>query len=145
ALRNGQNVLLYGPIGANWAAELTNTLGLEQAEPISGELTLQLGLPGDSLRKGQFSPKIMHRPELSGGGMDTVIRNAQAGSGQTKVRASVRNDAAERVYAVSRENLFGPGTGTLAWVRGTFSSHLTGANLPQPDEPKEWFTAESLM
>ena len=48
ALRNGQNVLLYGPVGASWAAELTGTLGLEQAEPISGELALQLDLPGDS-------------------------------------------------------------------------------------------------
>ncbi len=145
ALRKGQNVLLYGPVGPDWAPELSRTLGLEKAEPISGELNLQLNLAGDSLKEGRFSSKVMHRPELSGGGVDTIIRTSETAPGQVKVCATVRAGDAERVYALSRATSFGPGTGTLAWVRGTFSCHLTGANLPHPDDPKEWFTAESMM
>ena len=143
ALRTGQQVFLYGPVQWGRASELTKALGLQQGGAISGELQLKLQLPGDSVRQGVAPTKIMHRPELSGGGVDTMI--GASGDGQTKVCAAVTSGSEERAYAVSRPNALGPGTGTLAWVRGTFSSHLTGEHLPHPDDPKEWFAAESLM
>ena len=143
AIKTGGNVLLYGPIGPGRASELTRALGLQQAEPISGDLTLRLNVPGDSVRHGEVPTQIRHRPELSGGAVDSVV--GRSGNGQTKVCATVAVGGRDRVYAVSRVSALGAGTGTLAWVRGTFSSYLTGEHLPRPDDLKLWIAAESLM
>ena len=143
ALRNGGNVLLYGPLQGSSANGLESALGLTKAEPVSGDLELRLAIPHDSARHGEFPTRIRHRPELSAGGVDTVLSTAQGG--QTKVCATVSQAGQERTYAVSRVAALGPGSGTLAWVRGTFSSALTGKRLPEPDDPKQWFAAETLM
>ena len=39
----------------------------------------------------------------------------------------------------------GTGSGTLAWVRGSFCSSIGTARLPVPDDPKVWMQGESLM
>lgn len=142
ALRRGGNVLLYGPLEGSGARELITSLGLGQDEPISGDLDLKLRIAGDTLRHGELPSRIRHRPELSAGGVNTVMRAASA---DVKICATVSAGGTERVYAVSRAQALGAGTGALAWVRGTFCSELTGKRLPVPDDPKDWFAAESLM
>ena len=82
---------------------------IEQVEPISGELALQLNLPGDSLRQGQIPTKIMHRPELSGGGINTVVRGEQAVPGQIKVHATVgAGDCRACLRSVTRKVAWAP-------------------------------------
>lgn len=140
ALQNGGSVLLYGPLVGQG---LFSALGLSRAEPVSGDLELRLSIPCDSTRHGALPAAIRHRPELSAGGIDTII--ASAPNIGVKVCATVSRAGHERVYAVSRAQALGPGSGTLAWVRGTFSSALTGKRLPEPDDPTQWMAAESLM
>jgi hypothetical protein len=143
ALRHGSHVLLYGPLRESGAQPLVSTLGLSSASPLSGDMDLRLTIACDSARHGELPMRIRHRPEVSAGAIDTVLQGTQAG--RVKVCAAVSQSGQERVCAVSREQALGSGSGTLAWVRGTFSSALTGKRLPEPDDPKEWFAAESLM
>src|SRR3982751_1068127 len=107
-LRAGHDVLLYGPIGAE-GSELTRNLHLDHTEPISGELELQLNLTNDSVKQGAASTKLRHRPELSGGGVDSVMGSSEG----TKVCATVSQGSNQRVYAVSRQQALGAGSGTL--------------------------------
>ena len=63
-----------------------------------------------------------------------------------EVFATVSQSGTERVYAVSRDtSVWAAGSGTLAWVRGSFCSSLGGGRLPAPDDPADWMQAESLM
>jgi hypothetical protein len=144
AISKGGNVLLYGPLHGNAVSETIRTLlGLSVAKPISGDLDLRLSIPGDTARHGELPRRLRHRPEVSAGGIDTVF--ASQSSANVKVCATVAQAGEERAYAVSRSEAFGPGSGTLAWVRGTFSSALTGKRLPEPDDPAQWIQAEALM
>ena len=142
-IRAGGNVLLYGPLRGNGGEQLVRALCLSQAQPISGDMELRLSIPEDTARHGDLPHRMRHRPEVSAGDIDTVL--ASGASSDVKVCAIVSQAGEERAYAVARRQAFGSGTGTLAWVRGTFSSALTGKRLPEPDDPKQWFPAESLM
>ena len=141
ALRSGHAVLTYGPIG-DGGGDLAKLLGLAKANPISGDLDLKLTMDGDSVRIGPQPTKIRHRPEMSAGGVDTILASDSTGG---KVLAIVSQSGTDRVYAVSREQVLGAGSGTLAWVRGSFCSSLGSARLPTPDHPTDWMQAESLM
>jgi hypothetical protein len=142
-IRAGGKVLLYGPLQGNGGEQLVRALCLSQARPISGDMELRLSIPEDTAHHGDLPHRMRHRPEVSAGDIDTVL--ASGASSDVKVCAMVAQDGEERTYAVARRHAFGSGTGTVAWVRGTFSSALTGKRLPEPDDPKQWFPAESLM
>lgn len=139
ALKQGTDVMLYGPVGAA-STPLVDLLSLRKAGPISGELQMKLAVPGDTVRTGALPSNLNHRPELCAGGVDTVL----AKEGVVQVDCTVSQGDAERAYAVSRKLAMGPQSGTLAWVRGTFSSSIGSARLPVPDDPKLWLQ-ESLM
>jgi hypothetical protein len=142
-LKNGGNVLLYGPLENSGAHGLVGALGLSHAEPISGDMDLRLTMPKDSARHGELPLRVRHRPEVSAGGIGTILPASSAN--RVKACASVVQAGNERAYAVSRTEALGSGSGTLAWARGTFSSAVTGSRLPEPDDPKEWFAGEALM
>ncbi|MDQ2945415.1 MAG: hypothetical protein M3Y27_05645 [Acidobacteriota bacterium] len=141
ALRKGNDVLAYGPIG-DGGGELVKLLALQKAAPISGDLEVKLTVPGDIVRTGAIPAKIRHRAELSAGGVDTVLA---ADRGSVEVAALTSQGGVERVYAVSRAQALGNGSGMLGWVRGSFCSSISGARLPTPDDPGQWMQAESLM
>lgn len=141
ALQSGHNVLLYGPAG-DGGRELAKLLGLRTSAPVSGDLDLKLTKLADTVRAGPQPTKIRHRPEMSAGGVDTILAPGAAG---VQVFATASQGGTERVYAVSRDQALGTGSGNLAWVRGSFCSSLGKGRLPVPDDPSDWMQAESLM
>ncbi len=158
-VRSGGQVILYGPT-RHASAELRGLLGLELAEPLSGDLKISLQVrPIDSFRSGGCAETICHRPVMSAGGMEEVLSGGKAAEGVT-VCASVSESAegaeaggeagaghaaASRVAALicRRKDFSG---GTLAWVRGTSSNSLIkNQALPQPDDSRQRFNGEVLM
>jgi len=137
-LRLGQNVLLYGP-ATHASATLLDLLNLQVAAPLTGELEIRSLLEGDQIHHGAPATRMLHRDATSGGGIDTVL--AHPGAAGADVCATVSGGSGERVFAIARQ----VGSGRLAWVRGSLSSRITRAALPQPDDPKALFQAEYLM
>jgi hypothetical protein len=141
SLRNGRNVLLYGPLD-HAGRELRKLLSLRKAGPIAGEVTLNLRLEPDALQHGQMPSMMQHRGLISGGQIDTVL---DGNANDIRICATASRAGIERVIAVSRRNAGGAGAGTLAWVRGSFCCSIDGGRLPAPDDPSRYFQGEALM
>jgi hypothetical protein len=142
SLHRGQNVFLYGPLD-NTGHELSSLLNLKQAEPLSGEVKLDLSLAPDVIEHGQMPLDFLHRDLISAGPIDTVL--ADPGLNAVRVCATVSQNGAQRVVAVSRRNAVGGESGTLGWVRGSFCCSVTGERLPKSDDPALYFPGETLM
>jgi hypothetical protein len=137
-LHRGHNVFLYGSV-TNASKALLDLLNLQLAPSLSGELEVRSTLAGDTVGHGKPATRMLHRDILSDGGIDTVIK--EPGMADFEACATVSDGSNERVFAVTRT----VGAGRLAWVRGSLSSTITHAYLPQPDDPKQHFQAEYLM
>jgi hypothetical protein len=143
SLRRGQDVFVYGPLD-NAGKDLRSLLNLKQAEPLSGEVTLELSLTPDRIEHGELPLDLLHRDLISAGPIDTILADPNLDA--VRVCATVSQKAAQRVIAVSRRNALGGGSGALAWVRGSFCCSVTGEQrLPQSDDPARYFLAETLM
>jgi len=137
-MHHGGNVFLYGSV-ANASRTVLDLLNLKLAAPLSGELEVQSRLASDAVWHAKLPTRMLHRSILSDGGIDTVT--AQPELADFEVCATVSDGTNERVFAATRA-LAG---GRLAWVRGSLSSTITHAYLPQPDDPQQYFQAEYLM
>ncbi len=137
-IRRGGDVFLYGPV-TEASKALLDLLNLKLAPPLTGELEMRSSLEGDNVRHGKLATRMLHRNLLSGGGIETVIKEPSIAGFESC--ATVSDGSNERVFAVTRT----VGSGRLAWVRGSLSSSITNAYLPQPDNPKQHFQAEYLM
>ncbi len=137
-LLRGHNLFLYGSV-TNASKPLLDMLNLKLASPLTGELEMRSLLEGDDVRHGKLATRILHRDILSDGGIDTVISGR--GIADFEACATVSDGSNDRVFAVTRT----AGSGRLAWVRGSLSSSVTNAYLPQPDDPQQHFQAEYLM
>jgi hypothetical protein len=137
-LHSGQSVFLYGPV-THASQALLELLNLKVTSPISGELEVRSSLESDHIRHGRPATRMLHRDVTSGGGVDTVVLDP--GAAGFEVCSTVSDATRERVFAVARQI----GSGHLSWVRGSLSSYITNAYLPQPDDPKQLFHAEYLM
>src|SRR6476469_3360969 len=87
---------LYGAT-ENIGDALRRTLHLQNADPLSGELTLKHVLELDVLQHGTQPFALSHREIISGGPIGTVI----ADGAPTRVCATVNNGSGERVVAAS--------------------------------------------
>jgi hypothetical protein len=134
----GQSILFYGPV-THAGPRILEMLNLERAAPLTGELEIRSRLDADTILHGAAPTKMLHRDVLSGGGIDTVVTDPVAAG--FEVCATVSDGSSERVFAILRRGR----SGLLAWVRGSFSGSVTNAYLPQPDDPRKLFQAESLM
>jgi hypothetical protein len=137
-LHRGGNAFLYGSV-ASAGKEFLDLLNLKMAPPLSGELEVRSSLAADTVNHGTLATRMLHRDVLSDGGIDTVLN--EPGMRDFDVCATVSDGSNERVFAITRR----VGTGRLAWVRGSLSSSITHAYLPQPDDPTQYFQAEYLM
>ena len=134
----GGKVFLYGSV-TNAGKALLDLLNLKLTRPLTGELDMRSRLTADTVNHGTLATRMLHRNILSDGGIDTVLATADATN--FEVCATVSDGSSDRVFAVMRTL----GAGRLAWVRGSLSSSITNAYLPQPDDPKQRFQAEYLM
>lgn len=136
--RSGHEVFFYGPM-THASGALLDELNLKLVSPLSGELEIKTVFKDDKLSRGKLPNRMLHREVTSGGGIDTVLK--QEGMAGVEVCATVSQGANERVFAVTRK----VGSGRLAWVRGSLSSHITHSALPQPDDPNRFLQVEYLM
>jgi len=137
-VRRGGDVLFYGPVTESSQA-FRDLLNLKLTPPLTGELEIRSSLEGDNVRHGKLATRMLHRDLLSGGGIDTALKDAEMAG--FEVCAAVSYGLNQRIFAVTRTL----GSGRLAWVRGSLSSSITHAYLPQPDDPHQHFQAEYLM
>jgi hypothetical protein len=134
----GQPVLFYGPV-TQASPEFLNLFNLMTAAPLGGELEVRSRLEADTIRSGQQVLRLNHRELLSGGGVDTVVRAADAGGCEVVVSVSRAGD--ERVYAVMRET----GGARTGWIRGSVCASIAGGHLPIADDAANWFLGETLL
>ena len=137
-LQHGCSVFLCGSV-ARASKKLLDLLNLKLAPPLTGELQMRSSLETDAIQHGALPSRMLHRDVLSDGGIDTVLLNPSAQDAEACATVSRGSD--ERVFALTRA----VGRGRLAWVRGSLSSFITDAYLPQADDPKQLFHAELLM
>jgi len=135
----GGQVLFYGP-ATRASAALLKTLNLRAADPIAGELALELTAPIDDVAGGGYPRKLNHREAMSGGGCGEVL--AKADDPATQVVARVARDGQQRIAALTRKLT---GGGRLAWVRGTNSNSYVGGHLLTPDDRTKWFAGDLLL
>jgi len=138
----GGKVLLYGPLHA--AGEpLLDGLNLALAEPLSGELELDLRSSIDLLSETPYPTRVNHRPLTCAGGIRAVLKDD--GDASTRVGATVANGADLRAIAVARQHPEWEG-GAVAWVRGTNPNYYRkGAHLLATDDANAWFSGDLLM
>ncbi len=141
ALNRGQNVMLYGPLD-HAGPVLRRLLHFRQGAPLSGELTVETSLPLDRIEHGEIPKRIHHRGLISAGPIDAI---PPASTSDVRVLATASDGQATRVIALSRRNAAGAGSGTLAWVRGSFCCSIGAGRLPLPDDPRQYFQGEALM
>lgn len=141
-LRGGHNILFYGPV-THASAAMLDLLNLSTTAPLDGEMELCCHDGGDTLKHGRMATRMNHRAIPSGGGIDTVLRSANAPG--CEACATVSAGSTGRVYALTREHPLGPGSGRVSWVRGSFSCTIGDGHLPAPDDPEKLFPTAVLM
>ncbi len=132
-VKHGLPVMFYGP-ATHASPEMLQLLGLKITTGVEGVMQLETSLALDKDLYGDAPMQINHRAILCGGPVETIANGQGA-----KVCATVKAGGNERVYAVTH--------GSAAWIRGTFSSSIGpkgGARIPVPDDPTQYFPAESL-
>ncbi|MGQ9629502.1 MAG: hypothetical protein ACUVXI_04195 [bacterium] len=139
---NGGKALLYGP--TRYAdSRVVELLNLSVADPIEGELTIELEASIDRLESGLYPSLINHRPLTSGGGITEVLH--EGSDINTTVCATVSSGGERRIAALIR-SLPEWGGGAIGWVRGTNSfSTEERTRLPALDDPAEYFDGSILL
>ena len=140
-VQRGGQVLLYGPLD-HTERDLLEMLNLRLAEPIAGQLQVDLRASPDRLSEGAYPRQLQHREAMCAGGCREVLRDPA--DPHTQVVALVSQGKQERVAAVVRRLPKWKG-GALAWVRGTNSNSYRGGHLLTPDDPQQWFQGDLLM
>lgn len=140
-LERGQKVFLYGPL-TETGQRLRSLLHLRKTAPLFGELAVHLALEPDEIEHGRPAGNIMHTDLTSAGSMDAVVADPKA----VEVCASVSQNGSERAAAIFCARPLGGQSGSLAWVRGSFSSSVVaGKRLPQPNDPTRYYPSENIM
>ena len=138
ALGAGLSVLLYG--NPAFASEkIRSLLGVEETEPISGDLTIETEMLKDTARDLPLPKRLRHIPLLSDGG----VSEKPAAGGQAVYCAFVTDGVSRRVYACVNRHA---GNGVLAWVRGSFphDPEKSGA-LPEQLDKTVFFPAAAML
>ncbi len=138
--KSGGRVLLYGPLDHADEA-LRQLLHVHLADPISGQLKIDLLVNPDRLSDRAYPAELQHRPSMSAGGCREAL--AEGKVDEVEIGAMVSDGKSSRVAALWRS--FQPSGGGLAWVRGTNSNSFTGGHLLTPDDPAKWYQGDLLM
>ena len=137
ALRAGLKVLAYGST-AYASPAVRALIGVECAEEIAGELTIETGILHDTAPDAPLPAQLRHAPLVSNGGICEI-----AGSAEVKILARVSDGKNQRVYATYNEHAL---NGALAWMRGSFphDEKAPGA-LPAQLNRRAYFPVAAMM
>ena len=139
-VENNGKVLLYGPAD-HIGSSLKTLLGLETTNPLDGEVSFQTSLTPDRLHSGHFPQKLLFRPTLNGGGLNTVLSHPISEGLEILAQAAVGTET--RVFATLRRL---PKGGRIGWLRGALGETVSQQEmLPMPDDAQHWFRSERLM
>jgi len=117
-------------------------LGLETAEPLSGELALEPLPTVDRWESGTMPSRLHHRALTSAGGIAEVLRATEADGVSGCV--TVHSEGEERTAALVRADPSWEG-GAVGWVRGTNAYGGGRSRLPVLDDAGEFYYGSSLM
>ena len=116
-IHSGGRALLYGPLDPT-SPIVRQLLNLETGEGIEGECSLHLDLEPDPLVRWQGNRTFKHESILSAGPVcEQLIDSADP---HTRVYATLRQGAEERIYALTRCSPEWQG-GAVSWIRGSSS------------------------
>ena len=138
AVKAGIRLLMYGST-AYASREIRELLGVENDEPLSGDLTVETGLLRDTARDLPQPKRLRHDSLLSDGGICETASNAE----NIEYCALVRRGALQRVYASVRRDARGA---AIAWVRGSFPHDPDSkGSLPQQLDRTVFFPSAALL
>lgn len=129
-VHSGGKLLLYGPL-THADPRLLEMLGVTLAEPLEGEMQMQVDNLLDENAQGETSLAVRHNALLTGGGVSECA--ADAGS----VFATLTAESGERAAGVH--------SGGLAWVRGADSYSFPGGHLLATPPTDQAFPGGLLM
>lgn len=141
-IENGGKAIVYGSL-TQAGEKLKNALNIKAADPVHGELALYLHKDKDNLQNEFFAQKIKHNSLLSGGFIDTALKDEE--DINTKTLAWALQGEAKRTIAVYRSHPSWS-SGAVIWLRGTSSNDFQkNAHILAPHNPEEYFPAEALV
>lgn len=140
-VRKGGNVIVYGP-AANGSKEFLDFMNIRTDEALSGEFELTALEGFDKTGKSEVRT-LRHDAKWSGGGIETVVANANDPSTKTLVKARMGNVA--RDIVVMRTHAPDVSKSTILYVRGTNSAYYRGGHLLTADDPAKWILGGSMM
>ncbi len=141
-VRSGGKLIVYGPV-VHASEKFRDFIGVSVEESLEGEFELSSKFESDLvLSQQQSRNKIVHRPVLSGGGVETVLKAPMDDS--TQSLATMSQNGKIRDVVIVRN----PGTwngGKTVYVRGTNSATFPGGALLKRDNPEQYFVGGTLM
>ena len=139
ALEAGCRVLTYG--NPAYASErVRRLLGVTEAEPMEGEVTIETELMRDTARDLPLPGLLEHSALVSDGGMSDVPDPHAEG---VEYPAFVTDGVRRRAYASLNRRA---GAGVLAWVRGSFPhDEASKGALPRQLDKRRYFPVAALL
>ncbi|MBM1106263.1 hypothetical protein JQC67_08955 [Aurantibacter crassamenti] len=139
-IRNGGKAIFYGP--SDFASiEFKQLLNLESVTPLEGDFRIVKSYNQDELNS-PYPLKINHASLFSGGGVGTKV--AKPSDPFTNLLVSYRQENQSRDVVWIRKDPSWNG-GSLAYVRGTNSSHFEGGRLLRADDPNTYFVGPKML
>lgn len=127
-IERGGKVIFYGSVRRASEAIL-KVIGVKiSGNGVSGDVNIEVDA-FDKCNNGEYSKKIMHRPLICDGNIDTIKDE----NSDCEVLAKIGGYCA----ATANKN--------VCWVRGTNSNSYTGDQLLEPDDEKIYYRGDSLL
>ncbi|MFW5981195.1 MAG: hypothetical protein ACOCRU_01325, partial [bacterium] len=140
-IKNGGQVIFYGPIKEEQFADLLN---IKTGDGLEGEMLLETDLKCDSVASGDWNMEINHMSTISGGPVREQIKNPE--ESYTEIDAICRQDNLEKIYALTRSLPEWQG-GKVSWVRGSLPYKLgpEGPRNKLPILTEDYFETSMLL
>ena len=138
-VENGGKLIVFGPVDHSGEV-FANFLNLKNELPLEGEFNINSEYMPDALEV--VYPKMLnHRSLLSGGGIQTIIKNVNDNNTKSLVEVEQSGVKRDIVWVRSKPEWHG---GKVVYLRGTNSCSFDGGRLLTPDNPSKWFIGPLL-
>lgn len=135
-IQAGGKVIFYGTTQYAGSAFM-HLFSLARSEEVEGELDIRCTAP-DRYADGKLPEKMMHRPLVCAGGVDTKLDSDIDLNANTNTDVEIIASAGDHVLGVKR--------GAAVWLRGTVSaSYSKHSRLLTPDQKDLYLCGETLL